>query len=71
MKEDSEIGFIIGTLEVEDKDETQNKDPTFTIQQRYGEMFGIKRNNERDGILSLKVVSISSFNTWLLTNLFF
>ncbi|XP_077085394.1 cadherin-5 [Siphateles boraxobius] len=55
VKEDSEIGFKIGILEVEDKDETQNKDPTFTIQHQYDEMFGIKPSNEKDGILSLKV----------------
>lgn len=55
VKEDSEIGFKIGILEVEDKDETQNKDPTFTIQHQYDEMFGITRSYEKDGILSLKV----------------
>jgi len=67
VKEDSEIGFKIGILEVEDKDEIQNKDPTFNIQ-HYAEMFEIKRSNEKDGILSLKVVSIISFKTWKLVS---
>ncbi|XP_051562731.1 cadherin-5-like [Myxocyprinus asiaticus] len=54
VKEDSKPGSEIGTLEVEDKDEIQNKDPTFTIQQ-INEVFEIKRSNEKDGILCLKV----------------
>lgn len=62
VKEDSKPGHQIGKLEVEDKDEIQNKDPTFTIH-KFGEVFNIKQSNEKDGILSLKVVSISNFNT--------
>lgn len=62
MKEDSKPGFEIGVLGVEDKDEIQNKDPSFTVH-KYDKVFGIKRSNEKDGILSLKVVSISSFIT--------
>lgn len=62
MKEDSKPGFEIGILGVEDKDELQNKDPSFTIHE-FNQVFGIKRSNEKDGILSLKVVSISSFIT--------
>lgn len=60
MKEDSKPGFEFGILGVEDKDEIQNKDPSFTVFD-YDKVFGIKQSNEKDGILSLKVVSISSF----------
>ncbi|XP_016394466.1 cadherin-5-like [Sinocyclocheilus rhinocerous] len=55
VKEDSKLGYEIGVLGVEDKDEIQNKDPTFTIQHEFDEVFDIKLNNEKDGILSLKV----------------
>ncbi|XP_067294022.1 cadherin-5 [Pseudorasbora parva] len=55
VREDSQPEFEIGKLEVEDKDEIQNKDPTFTIQHKYDEVFGIKRDQMKDGILSLKV----------------
>lgn len=48
---------------MEDKDEIQHKDPSFTVQDQFDGVFGIKLNNEKDGILSLKVVSISSFTT--------
>lgn len=48
---------------MEDKDEIQNKDPSFTIQAEFDGVFGIKLNNEKDGSLSLKLVSISSFTT--------
>ncbi|XP_059389974.1 cadherin-5 [Carassius carassius] len=54
VKEDSEPGYEIGKLEVEDKDEIQNKDPSFTIQQKFVEIFGINISNVKDGILSLK-----------------
>ncbi|XP_016105250.1 cadherin-5-like isoform X2 [Sinocyclocheilus grahami] len=55
VKEDSKPGYEIGKLKVEDKDEIQNKDPSFTIQHKFDEVFGIKLSNVKDGILSLKV----------------
>ncbi|XP_056599536.1 cadherin-5 [Triplophysa dalaica] len=55
VQEDTKPGSEIGILGVEDRDEIQNKDPTFTLQQTYREMFGIRPNNDKDGILSLKV----------------
>ncbi|TRY59769.1 hypothetical protein DNTS_027176 [Danionella cerebrum] len=56
MREDLKPGSEIGVLVVEDKDEIQNKDPTFTIHtyNKSDEVFEIKRNNAKDGILSLK-----------------
>lgn len=60
MKEDRKPGFEFGILWVEDKDEIQNKDPSFTVHE-FDHVFDIKRSKEKDGILSLKVVSISSF----------
>lgn len=68
VKEDSKLGTEIGVLGVEDKDEIQNKNPIFTIQNEFDKVFDIKLNNEKDGILSLKVVSISSFRTKLATS---
>uniref|UniRef100_A0A8C1GLT5 Cadherin-5 n=1 Tax=Cyprinus carpio TaxID=7962 RepID=A0A8C1GLT5_CYPCA len=55
VKEDSKLGTEIGVLGVEDKDEIQNKNPKFTIQNEFDKVFDIKLNNEKDGILSLKV----------------
>ncbi|XP_016363337.1 cadherin-5-like [Sinocyclocheilus anshuiensis] len=55
VKEDSKLGYEIGILGVEDKDEIQNKDPTFTMQHEFDEVYDIKLNNEKDGVLSLKV----------------
>ncbi|XP_026071241.1 cadherin-5-like isoform X2 [Carassius auratus] len=55
VKEDSKQEYEIGVLDVDDKDEIQNKDPTFTIQHEFDEVFDIKLNNEKDGILTLKV----------------
>ncbi|XP_052008091.1 cadherin-5 [Xyrauchen texanus] len=52
VKEDSKPGSEIGTLTVEDRDEIQNKDPTFTI---HHDGFAIKLSNVKDGILSLTV----------------
>uniref|UniRef100_A0A8C2L5C5 Cadherin-5 n=1 Tax=Cyprinus carpio TaxID=7962 RepID=A0A8C2L5C5_CYPCA len=55
VKEDSKLGTEIGILGVEDKDEIQNKNPIFTIQNEFDKVFDIKLNYEKDGILSLKV----------------
>ncbi|XP_058639185.1 cadherin-5 [Onychostoma macrolepis] len=54
VKEDSKPGYEIGILEVEDKDEIKNKNPSITVQQK-SNVFDIKINNEKNGILSLKV----------------
>ncbi|NP_001003983.1 cadherin-5 precursor [Danio rerio] len=55
VKEDLKPGSEIGLLEVEDKDEIQNKDPTFALQSKFNDVFDIKRTKEKDGMLSLKV----------------
>ncbi|KAG9341283.1 hypothetical protein JZ751_019385 [Albula glossodonta] len=60
VEEDKEEGFKIGTMEVEDKDEQQNKDPVFSIaratssQPDFSNVFQIVRNQLGDGVLSLK-----------------
>ncbi|KAI1904084.1 hypothetical protein AGOR_G00002030 [Albula goreensis] len=60
VEEDKEEGFKIGTMEVEDKDERQNKDPVFSIAQAtssqpdFSSVFQIVRNQLGDGVLSLK-----------------
>ncbi len=63
LKEDSKPGHTIGTLGCGGQRRDTNKDPSFTVQDQFDGVFGIKLNNEKDGILSLKVVSISSFTT--------
>ncbi|XP_067258180.1 cadherin-5 [Chanodichthys erythropterus] len=65
VKEDSKPGFVIGILGVEDKDEIQNKDPSFTVFD-YDKVFDIKLSNEKDGILSLKVpLDYETRNTYM------
>lgn len=63
VREDTKPGSEIGILGVADRDEIQNKDPTFNLQQTYNDMFDIRRNNEKDGILFLQNVSIGRFKT--------
>ncbi|XP_073715295.1 cadherin-5 [Misgurnus anguillicaudatus] len=52
VREDIKLRSDIGIIEVEDRDEIQNKNPTFTFDE-YGYMFYITTNNEKDGILRL------------------
>ncbi|XP_064168666.1 cadherin-5-like isoform X1 [Anguilla rostrata] len=60
VKEDEKENFKIGTVETEDKDEQQNKDPVFTIvadsttEPRFTNVFKIERNPRKDGVLTLK-----------------
>ncbi|XP_065145374.1 cadherin-5 [Paramisgurnus dabryanus] len=52
VREDIKPGSDIGIIEVEDRDEIQNKNPTFTLH-KYNDVFNITLNNEKDGILRL------------------
>ncbi|KAJ8400445.1 hypothetical protein AAFF_G00395690 [Aldrovandia affinis] len=60
VKEDEKENFKIGTLEVEDKDEEQNKDPVFSIvpvsttAPKFTNVFQIVRNPWKNGVLTLK-----------------
>lgn len=58
MREDIEPGSEIDIIGLEDRDEIQNKDPTFTLQHKYDGLFNITLNKEKDGILRLKEVRI-------------
>ncbi|KAL4613597.1 cadherin-5 [Arapaima gigas] len=51
VKEDEKKDFKIGTMEIEDKDEEQNKNPVFIIE---SEVFQIVTNQRKDGVLVLK-----------------
>ncbi|XP_036391289.1 cadherin-5-like [Megalops cyprinoides] len=60
VEEDKKEHSVIGTMEVEDKDEEQNKDPIFTIVPHsssgpdLNNVFNIASNLEKNGVLTLK-----------------
>ncbi|KAJ8343699.1 hypothetical protein SKAU_G00310280 [Synaphobranchus kaupii] len=60
VKEDEKENFKIGTMETEDKDEDENKDPVFSIvadsttEPKFTDVFKIERNPWKDGVLTLK-----------------
>ncbi|KAJ8252378.1 hypothetical protein COCON_G00216900 [Conger conger] len=60
VREDEEEDFKIGTVETEDKDEEQNKDPVYSIvadyttEPKFTSVFKIERNPWKDGVLTLK-----------------
>lgn len=60
VKEDEPAGFNIGRLDINDRDEKQNKNATFTIDQSQTETFDVKLNDNNDGVLILKKVAFPS-----------
>ncbi|XP_031424603.1 cadherin-5 [Clupea harengus] len=55
VSEDVKPDFKIGTVEVEDKDEEQNKNPKFRIEERIiNELLDIKQDQHKNGVLFLK-----------------
>ncbi|XP_033935526.1 cadherin-5 [Pseudochaenichthys georgianus] len=54
VPEDHKLNEKIGTLELEDRDEIQNKEPTFTILNENSKMFNIELSPNKDGNLMLK-----------------
>ncbi|XP_028812393.1 cadherin-5 [Denticeps clupeoides] len=54
VREDEQPVISIGIIEVEDKDEEQNKDPTFSIPEKFSEIFQVIPNQRKDGNLRLK-----------------
>ncbi|KAJ8417762.1 hypothetical protein AAFF_G00226050 [Aldrovandia affinis] len=55
VKENEKANFKVGIMEVNDKDEDQNKDPIFSIKPELcNNVFRIVQNPRRDGELSLK-----------------
>ncbi|KAI4795283.1 hypothetical protein KUCAC02_031521, partial [Chaenocephalus aceratus] len=54
VPEDHKLNEKIGTLELEDRDEIQNKEPTFTILNENSKMFNFELSPNKDGNLMLK-----------------
>ncbi|XP_018608288.2 cadherin-5 [Scleropages formosus] len=54
VKEDQQKDFEIGVMEIEDKDEEQNKDPSFTMDSGVSRIFEVVTNQRKDGVLILK-----------------
>lgn len=61
MKEDAQVGFEIGRVEVDDKDEEQNKRPVFKIEDAdISHFFEIKQDPHKNGVFSLRQVGLNS-----------
>lgn len=56
VPEDHKLNEKIGSLELEDRDQIQNKDPIFTIALPFNSVFDVERSPSRDGNLMLKQV---------------
>ncbi|KAK5854344.1 hypothetical protein PBY51_015422 [Eleginops maclovinus] len=54
VREDHKLNEKIGTLELKDRDEIQNKEPIFTILHENSKLFNIERSPNKDGNLMLK-----------------
>uniref|UniRef100_A0A673CT81 Cadherin-5 n=1 Tax=Sphaeramia orbicularis TaxID=375764 RepID=A0A673CT81_9TELE len=54
VPENHKLNEKIGTLQVEDKDLNQNKEPIFSIPNENHKMFSIESNTDKDGNLMLK-----------------
>ncbi|XP_019942681.1 cadherin-5 [Paralichthys olivaceus] len=54
VPEDQKLNEKIGTLELEDRDQIQNKEPIFTMPSDYNKMFNIELSASKDGNLMLK-----------------
>lgn len=65
VREDHSVTEKIGTLVLEDRDQSQNKEPLFTIPNDIAHIFAIERNDERDGNLMLKKVGGSHGSEWV------
>ena len=56
VPENTKLNEKIGTLQVEDRDQLQNKEPTFIIPPEYSKVFGVELSPNKDGNLMLKQV---------------
>ncbi|XP_070833563.1 cadherin-5 [Chaetodon trifascialis] len=54
VPEDRKVNEKIGTLELEDRDQLQNKEPIFTIPSDIGRVFNIELSPNKDGNVMLK-----------------
>ncbi|XP_071335981.1 cadherin-5 isoform X2 [Trachinotus anak] len=77
VPEDHKLNENIGTLELEDRDQIQNKEPIFLIPSEINKMFSVDLNPDKDGILMLRkaldyeTTSSYSFNIQVRENLRF
>lgn len=56
VPENHKVNEKIGVLELEDRDQIQNKEPTFIIPNDISRVFGIELNPNKDGNLILRKV---------------
>uniref|UniRef100_A0A8D2ZKK8 Cadherin-5 n=1 Tax=Scophthalmus maximus TaxID=52904 RepID=A0A8D2ZKK8_SCOMX len=54
VPEDHKLSDKMGTLELEDRDQIQNKEPIFAIPSEHGKMFSLELSPSKDGNLMLK-----------------
>ncbi|XP_071385765.1 cadherin-5 [Centroberyx affinis] len=54
VPEDHKLNEKIGSLELEDRDQIQNKDPVFTVTPPFNNIFDVDRSPNKDGNLMLK-----------------
>uniref|UniRef100_UPI003AAEB9F5 cadherin-5 n=1 Tax=Centroberyx gerrardi TaxID=166262 RepID=UPI003AAEB9F5 len=54
VPEDHKLNEKIGSLELEDRDQIQNKDPVFTVTPPFNNIFDVERSPNKDGNLMLK-----------------
>lgn len=62
VPEDHKLNEKIGTLELEDRDQIQNKEPIFTIPSDIGKVFNIVLSPSKDGNVMLNKVRGSHGN---------
>lgn len=60
VPEDHKLSDKMGTLELEDRDQIQNKEPIFAIPSEHGKMFSLELSPSKDGNLMLKQVKCCS-----------
>lgn len=65
VREDHSVTKEIGTLELEDRDLIDNKEPLFTIPNDLTHIFAIECNDDKNGKLMLKKVGGSRGNEWV------
>lgn len=56
VPENHKLNEKIGTLELEDRDQIQNKEPIFIIPSENSKVFGVELSPNKDGNLMLKQV---------------
>lgn len=61
VSENHKVNEKIGVLELEDRDQLQNKEPTFIIPNDISRVFGIELSPNKDGNLMLRKVGHGCF----------